>query len=195
MKRKRRRPPPSKTATKPRLKQVAAGIGATVGVLASLVGVLSYIDQRRADPPPPARKSLSISRIALHDSAEPLGDFLRKTPNSRGRSYTRAERQHRGYSFLLEVRARGPVGTRLRLRWRLRFDAGDPVPGLDYDQIASDFKTSALDQSAEVPVWVPDPLVPGSYVVRFTFQALDASGHVVAFARERDSEPFEHALS
>jgi hypothetical protein len=149
------------------LKVVGAGVATTAGVLASLAGVLSYIDDKR--------------------------DFLRKTPNSKGRSYSPTDLRRRGYSFLLAVRAEGPVGTRLRLRWRLRLDGGDPVPGADYDQTASDFITSALDQTAQVPVWVPDPIASGRYVVRFTFQRLDDKGHVVGFASERDSAPFEHS--
>jgi hypothetical protein len=175
------------------LKQVGAGVAATVGVLASLVGVLSYVDQKREDPPPTQRQSPpQIRRITLHDSAEPLGDFLRKTPDSKGRTYTAADLRRRGYSFLLDVHAEGPPGTRLRLRWRLRVDGGDPVAGADYDQVASDFRTSALDQTAQVPVWVPDPIASGRYVVRFTFQRLDRDGRLAGFASERDSAPFEH---
>jgi hypothetical protein len=178
---------------KPTLKQVGAGVAATVGVLASLVGVLSYVDQKRQGPAPTSRTTPpEIQKIMLHDSAEPLADFLRKVPDAKGRRYTPIDLRRRGYSFLLAVRARGPVGTRVRLRWRLRVDGGDPVSGADYDQVASDFKTSSLDQSAEVPVWVPDPVEPGRYVVRFTFQRLDAHGVVVGFASERDSRPFEH---
>lgn len=177
-------------------KQVLAGLGAIVGLLASLVGVLSYVDEKRKDPPPTERKSPpTIQRLSLHDSAEQLREFLRKTPDSKGRSYSAAELRRRGYSFLLAVRAEGPVGTRLRLRWRLRVADGDAVAGRDYDQVASDFKTSALDQSAEVPVWVPYPITPGRYVVRFTFERLNARGRVVGFASERDSEPFDHGLS
>lgn len=178
------------------VKQVGAGVAATVGVLASLVGVLSYVDQKRQDPPATDRTSPpEIRRIALHDDAESLADFLRKVPDAKGRSYTALDLRRRGYSFLLEVRARGPVGTRVRLRWRLRIDGGDPVIVADYDQVASDFTTSALDQSAEVPVWVPDPVAAGRYVVRFTFQRLDDAGHVVGFASERDSAPFEHRVA
>jgi hypothetical protein len=178
------------------LAQVGAAVAATVGVLASLVGVLAYVDDKRKDPPPPNRMSPpQIQKITLHDSAEPLGDFLRKTPDSRGRTYTPAELRRRGYSFLLDVRAEGPVGTRLRLRWRLLVAGGDPVPGADYDQVASDFRSAALDQTAQVPVWVPDPVAPGRYVVRFTFQRLDGRGHVSGFASEKDSAVFEHALS
>jgi len=182
---------------KPTLKQVGAGVGASVGVLASLVGVLSYIDDKRKDPPPPDRKSPpEIQRITLHDSAEPLGDYLRKNPSrKKKRSYTPAELRRRGYSFLLDVRAEGPVGRRLRLRFRLRVEDGDPVPGADYDQIVSDFTTSSPDQEAEVPAWVPDPIEPGRYVVRFTFERLDGKGQVVGFESEKDSRPFEHAPS
>ncbi len=177
-------------------KQVGTAVAATAGVLASLVGVLSYIDDKRKDPAPPDRKSPpEIQRIRLQDSAEPLGDFLRKVPDAEGRSYTPAELRRRGYSFLLGVRAEGPLSTRLRLRWRLRVEGGDPVPGADYDQVASDFKTSALDQTAEVPVWVPSPIEPGRYLVRFTFQRLDGKGQVVGFASERDSAPFEYVPS
>jgi len=172
------------------LKQAGAGVAATVGVLASLVGVLTYIDDKTTDPPAERKSPPLIKAITLHDTGEPLGDFLRKTPNSSGRSYTAAELRRRGYSFLLEVRAEGPPGTRLRLRWRLRVAGGDPVPGADYDQVASDFRTSALDQTEEVPVWVPDPVGPGRYVVRFTFQRLDDKGRVVGFASEKDSAPF-----
>lgn len=175
------------------LKQAGAGVAATVGVLASLVGVLSYIDQKREDPPPPGRLTPpEIQRITLHDSAEPLAEFLRKVPDAEGRRYTPVDLRRRGYSFLLDVRARGPVGTRVRLRWRLRVEGGDAVSGADYDQVASDFKTAALDQTAEVPVWVPDPVRPGRYVVRFTFQRLDDRGDIVGFASERDSKPFQH---
>jgi hypothetical protein len=178
------------------LRQAGAAVAATVGVLASLVGVLSYVDDKSKDPPPPARRTPPlIQRIALHDNAEPLGDFLRKTPDSRGRPYTREELRRRGHSFLLAVRAEGPVGTRLRLRWRLRVADGDAVPGADYDQVASDFRTSALDQEAEVPVWVPNPAAPGRYVVRFTFERLDDQGHEVGFASEKDSAPFDYLMS
>ena len=102
------------------------------------------------------------------------------------------QQRRRGYSFLLDVRAEGPPGTRLRLRWRLREQGGDALPGADYDQVASDFVTSALDQTAVVPVWVPDPSNPGRYVVRFTFQRLDDDGRIAGFASEKDSAPFEH---
>jgi hypothetical protein len=180
---------------RPTLKQVGAGVAATVAALASLVGVLAYIDQKRADEPPPERKTPpEIEKITLHDRAEPLRDFLRKTPDSKGRSYTPAELRQRGYSFLLDVRAHGPVGTRLRLRWRL-LAGSDPVPGRDYSQVASDFKSSALDQEAEVPVWVPRPIAPGRYVVRFTFQRLDDDGRAAGFASEKDSAPFVHLRS
>ncbi len=176
------------------LKQVTAGVAATVGVLASLVGVLSYIDEKRRDAPPSERKSLTIQSVTLQDRAERLEEFLtRKTPNSTGRSYAPIELRQRGYSFLLDVRAQGPVGARLRLRWSLRRVGGGAVSGREYDQVASDFKTSALDQTAEVPVWVPHPPVSGRYFVRFTFQRLDSDGNVVAFAREKDSAPFRHA--
>jgi len=178
---------------RPTVKQVGTTVAATVGVLASLVGVLTYIDEKRKDPPPPTRKTPpEINSVTLHDGAEQLGDFLRKTPDSTGRSYTPAELRQRGYSFLLDVRALGPVGTRVRLRWRLLVAGGDPLPGADYDQVASDFKTSALDQTAEVPVWVPHPIEPGRYVVRFTFQRLDSKGDAAGFASEKDSRPFEH---
>ncbi|MGI8594861.1 MAG: hypothetical protein ACR2ML_10945 [Solirubrobacteraceae bacterium] len=177
------------------LKQVGAGLAALTGVLASLVGVLSYIDEKRKDPPPTNRKSLQIKQISLHDKAEPLGDFLRKTPNSKGRSYSADELRRPGYSFLLDVRGQGPVGSRLRLRWRLRIAGGDPVPGADYDQVASDFKSAVLDQEERVPVWVPYPIASGRYIVRFTFQRLDDEGHEVGFGDERDSAPFKYVSS
>jgi len=69
------------------------------------------------------------------------------------------------------------------------------VPGADYDQIVSDFTTSSLDQEARVPAWVPNPIDPGRYVVRFTFERLDGEGHVAGFESEKDSRPFEHAPS
>lgn len=176
------------------VKQLGAGVAATVGVLASLVGVLSYIDEKRKDPPPTTNSQLDIREVALFDPAEPLGDFLRKQSLST-KGYTQAELRRRGYSFFVTLRGEGPVGTRLRLRWRLRVEDGDPVPGADYDQIASDFKSSALQQQVKAPVWVPDPLTPGRYEVRFTFERLDSRGKTVGFADEEDSEPFEHELS
>lgn len=176
------------------VKQLGAGVAATVGVLASLVGVLSYIDDKRSDPPPTGSSQLSILDTDLFDPAEPLGDFLRKQSLST-KGYTPAELRQRGYSFLVTLRGEGPVGTRLRLRWRLRVEDGDPVPGTQYDQIASDFKSSALRQEVKTPVWLPDPPAPGSYVVRFTFERLDGRGTPVGFADQRDSDPFEHELS
>jgi hypothetical protein len=49
--------------------------------------------------------------------------------------------------------------------------------------------------AASNSMWEPDPVAPGRYVVRFTFQRLDDSGRVAGFASELDSEPFEHALA
>jgi hypothetical protein len=171
------------------LKQAGAGVAATAGVLASLVGVASYIDEKSKGPPPPDSKSLKIQSVTLTDRAARLGDFLTKTPNYTGRTYTPAELQLRGYAFLLSVHSEGPIGTRLRLAWKLLVDGGDPVPGADYNQVASDFKTSALKQDADVPVWIPDPTTRGRYVVRFTFDRLDSNGHVISYATEKDSAP------
>lgn len=175
-------------------KQLGAGVAATVGVLASLVGVLSYVDEKRKDPPPTESSQLEIRDTELFDPAEPLGDFLRKQSLDAD-GYTAAELRQRGYSFQVTLRGEGPIGTRLRLRWRLRVEDGDPVPGADYDQIASDFKSSALQQEVTAPVWVPDPVAPGRYVVRFTFERLDSRGKTVGFADEEDSKPFEHEVS
>lgn len=86
-------------------KQVGGAVAATVGVLASLVGVLSYVDDKRAAPPPTARTTPpEIQKITLHDSAETLADFLRKVPDAKGRRYTGVDLRRRGYSFLLQDR-------------------------------------------------------------------------------------------
>ena len=73
-------------------------------------------------------------------SAEPLGEFLRKTPDSKGRSYTRADLRRRGYSFLLDVRAEGPPGTRLRLRTFQRLDDGGRIAGFASEKDSAPFE-------------------------------------------------------
>jgi hypothetical protein len=142
-----------------------------VATLASLVGVLEYVD-KKVDPQIPA-KLAQIDGVEIRDTAQPLRDYIAETRPTDGRRYTPEELRQQGYSFLLHLSAEGPQGMHVRLRWELYRADGRRVMGRDYSQVSADFTTSASRQEREWPVWVPAPLHGGRYVVRFTLEDED----------------------
>jgi hypothetical protein len=173
-----------------RARKIAAAAGATIAALASLVSVLQFVDDKVSSKETGSvagAKNAEIRSIELADSSEVLADYVQKVRPTDDRDYTADELARRGYEFLLRIRAKGPPGTHLRLRWMLFDERRGRVRGATYSQVVSDFKTSAPEQAVKWPAWVPYPPREGSYIVRFV---LENDEHRPV--DQEDSELFEY---
>lgn len=154
--------------------------------------MLQFVDQKvnptEADQTV-AAKGAQIRSVKLTDTAEPLADYLNKARPTDDRNYTDDELRRVGYEFLLALKAKGPPGTHLRVRWMLYEDERGRVPGATYAQVSSDFETAVPDQERGWAVWVPYPPHDGRYYVRFILE--DDKHRLVD---QRDSRPFDHRL-
>ena len=151
---------------------VGAAIAGIVAVAASLTAIIDWVDQRIGPEPVVTPRAIDarVSSVSLRSPRQPLGDYLREIGEPVA-GYTRNQLRERGLTFRTRLSAKGAVGTRLLLVWRLYdVDRETPVPGDDYRQVAADFKTEAATQRRTWPIWVPYPPAPGRYRLDVTFQ-------------------------
>lgn len=164
-------PEPPSARRRPSAGQALASVGAVIGVLAGLTGLIDWFEGRAEEPPPPSPPpsviDARIERAVLDSRSESLGAFLADVGQPTT-GLSRRERREEGLLFSVRVRLRGNRGQPLPLLWRMYDDeTGRRVAGARYAQEAASFTPGNEDHSATVPIWAPHPPDPGTYYVRF----------------------------
>ena len=161
--------------------KLAAAIGAVVGLIASILGLVTWFwPDAKPKPRAPTDAALKMLDFEKHVS---LGHYLRGIHKT-NTPYSRAQLARDG--VVATVKAVGVSGVkRADLYWTVRDAAGGGELSDDHyvHQLAGHFRIRATGDSGGGPFWVPAPPQPGRYFVRFELDA--PNGTILA------SEPTE----
>ena len=173
----------SRTSKRTRLAGIVAGVAAGIGLLASLTGLIDWV-QGKVTTPPPKRIVPELVQAQLQPVRETLGEYLTDQGQPTG-TLTREQQREHGLVFLVEVRLRGGHDEEMPLRWQLYRGSGERVPGNLYRQTPLGFAPRNQDHQRTARLWLPYPPRRGSYFVRFTL--LNPKGETID---EVNTKPF-----
>jgi hypothetical protein len=159
----------AKSTKRRRVARIGAAVGvvaAVVGILASLTTLFDWFQAKTTTPSPPHTDSrLVAAKLSQRDV--PLGQYLQDNGQS-SRDYTHDELAEQGLVFTVRVRLKGTVGQRISVNWRMFHSDGRALPKDIYSQTAGSFTPATEDHARTVPFWAPYPLHRGRYFMRFS---------------------------
>lgn len=161
--------------------KLAAGIGAVVGLIAGILGLVAwFFPDAKPKPRAPTDAAIELLDFQRHVS---LGRYLRSI-GAKDARYSPDQLARDG--VVVTVKAVGVSGVkRADLYWTVR----DKASGGDLDdehyvhQLAAHFRIHTTGDSGGRPFWVPAPAQPGRYFIRFE---LDAPNGTILASRPTD---------
>jgi hypothetical protein len=167
-------------------KRVFAGVGAAVALLVGVSQLISWIEDRTRDTPPPKVDARITSAGML--KRVPLGNFLREEGQSNA-GFDKDELATPGNVVSVRVRIQGFKDERLPLRWSMyNADTETELRGEWSDRLGITFRPAGQDEAGRGRFWVGIPARDGTFFVRLTLR--DDKGEV---RDEKRLAPFDVA--
>jgi hypothetical protein len=166
----------AKSTLRTRVARIGAAVGvvaAVVGLIASLTSLFDWFQAKTTKPSitSPAHIDSRLVAAKLSQRNVPLGQYLQDNGQSSG-GYTHDELAEQGLVFTVRVRLQGTVGQQISVNWRMFHSDGRALPKDIYSQTPGSFTPANEDHARTVPFWAPYPPRRGRYFIRFSL--LDA---------------------